>query len=630
MMVASAQRLAVAPAEGPEHTPAQQRASFLQQLRLRLGLQVCVAVALGTGAMAGIAIQERQWLSLSFVLVGLVLTAGAGVQMRRTRSVEGPTTLLLVWSFACVIFVSWTERGLAVSISPWPPLLVLYALFMLGPRHGRVFVAVAVLQAGVSLLLHRMGWNLPLSLVSSWDSGEAVLSAALAIGLVGMLGYVYERSQQRTLAGVEDALIASEHNERELDAMFDSAMAAICSIDPACRLVLHNRAFASMASARALAPRAGDALADVLGPAQWARWRPPIERALAGAGPALLEEPPEHEAAAYRETMIQPILVHGQVAAVTVFCRDITARKRAEAETRQLRQELVRVSRQAGMAAVASEVLHNAGNVLNHTGVSVAMLDQGVQALRTAPLSRAVALMEEHAGALDRFLRDDPGGRHLLELLGGLAQHFTQQQQEIEREIGSLQKSVEHLTRVIHAQQSHARSLGVLERVSVTELLDAVLHLQAPSWAELGIAVEREIAELPPLCIDRHRVMEILVNLVSNARQSLRESGELDPWLRIRAEPAGPERVRIHVEDNGRGISAEHREQLFRLGFTTRHDGSGIGLHSCANLVQQLGGSLWFRSDGPGRGAVFTVELPIAPPPAAPGGSRPDTLSPEE
>ncbi len=629
-MVASAQGLAGAPAEVPEHTPAQQRASFLQQMRLRVGLQVCVAVALGTTVIAGLAIQERQWSSLPFILVAIVLAVGASVQMRRTQAVEGPTTLLLVWSFASVIFVSWTERGLAASISPWPALMVLFALFMLGPRHGRIFVAVAVLQTGVSLLLHRMGWSLPLALVTSWDASETVLSAALAIGLVGMLGHMYERAQQRTLAGVEDALIASEHNERQLDALFDSAMAAICSIDPACRLVLHNRAFASMATAGALAPRAGDALADVLGPSQWARWRPPIERALAGAGPARFEEPPEHEAAAYRETMIQPILVHGQVAGVTVFCRDITERKRAEAERRQLHQELVRVSRQAGMASVAGEVLHNVGNVLSHTALSVAMLERDVQALRTGHLSRAVALMEEHAGGLERFLRDDARGQHLLEVLGGLAEHFTQQQREIEREIGSLHKSVEHLTRVIHAQQSHARSLGVLETVSVTELLDAVLHLQAPSWAELGIAVEREIAELPPLCIDRHRVMEILVNLISNARQSLRESGARDPRLCIRAEPAAPERVRIHIEDNGAGIAAEHREKLFRLGFTTKQDGSGIGLHSSANLIQQLGGSLSFRSDGPGRGAVFTVELPLAPPPAAPGGSRQDTVGPEE
>jgi PAS domain S-box-containing protein len=581
---------------------------------VRVSLQVSAVVALGLAVLAGLAIQGRAWAALLLLLVALTLTAGAMARIRRTQAIAGPTAVLLVWSFGSMLFASATERGLAVSISPWPALMALFALFMLGPRHGWIFVAAAVLQVGVSLLLHRSGWHLPVSLVPAWDAPDLVLSAAVAIGLIGLLGHVYESSQQRVLAEVEDALIASAHNERQLDAMFDSATAAICSIDPACRLVLHNRAFAALAASGARPPGAGDALASALGPARWARWQPHIERALTGAGPAHFEEPPGREAPGHREIVIQPIRVHGQVTGATVFCRDITERKRAEAEMRQLQQELVRASHQAGMAAVAGTVLHSAGNVLVSTGVSVAMIDRRVQELRAEPLARAVAILEEHAGALDRFVRDDPRGQRLLEVLGGLAEHFTLEQQALEQELDTLHKSVVHLTQVIDAQQRHARSMGVLETVPVAELVDAVLHLQVPSWAELGIAVERAIAELPPLRIDRHRVIEILIHLVSNARQSLRDSSQPAPRLCIRAEPAGPARVRIHVEDNGRGIAAEHRDQIFRLGFTTRPDGGGIGLHSSANMVQQLGGSLSFHSDGPGRGAVFTLELPLAAP----------------
>jgi signal transduction histidine kinase len=298
----------------------------------------------------------------------------------------------------------------------------------------------------------------------------------------------------------------------------------------------------------------------------------------------------------------------------------------------RLQENLVRVSREAGMAAVAGEVLHNAGNVLNSTGVSVAMLDQHVKNLRVGHLSRAVAMLEEHAGNLDAFLRDDPRGKPLFAFLRGLTAHFEQHQQQVGAEVSALQGSIEHLTRIVQAQRSHARSVGVLEVVSVDALLDAALDLQAPSWSELGITLERQLAALPRLRIDKHKVIEILVNLISNARQSLRESGRADKRVCIRTEPAGTsggvERVRIHVEDNGVGIDPANRAKLFRLGFTTKREGTGIGLHSSAITAQQLGGALTFHSDGPGQGATFTLELPVAPVTSARPAAAPSPPSP--
>jgi signal transduction histidine kinase len=282
------------------------------------------------------------------------------------------------------------------------------------------------------------------------------------------------------------------------------------------------------------------------------------------------------------------------------------------------------------MAAVAGEVLHNAGNVLNSTGVSVAMLERHLKGLRIGHLSRAVAMLKAQAGDLDAFLRDDPRGQRLLELLDGLVAHFEQQSQQLTTEVTSLRGNIQHLTRVIHAQQSHARSFGIQETVTAAALVDTALELQAPSWAELGITVERQLAELPPLHVDRHKVIEILVNLLGNARHALHHGGNADKRLRVRTEAVGspvePARVRIHVEDNGSGISPENQARIFRLGFTTRPEGSGIGLHSSANAARQLGGSLSFHSDGPGQGAVFTLELPVIaadPAPAWPGPAAP-------
>jgi signal transduction histidine kinase len=224
-----------------------------------------------------------------------------------------------------------------------------------------------------------------------------------------------------------------------------------------------------------------------------------------------------------------------------------------------------------------------------------------------------VALLEARRGELDAFLGQDARGRHLLGFLRGLADDFEQQKHQLASEVRALRESIEHLTHVIDAQRSHARAGGASEVVSVAALVDAALGLQVPSWEQIEVSVERRLADLPPLHTDKHRVIEILVNLVGNARDALRDSGRIEKRICIRAETAGPDRLRVDVEDNGVGIDPAQRDALFRLGFTTKHDGNGIGLHASAMAARQLGGSLSFRSDGPGQGAVFTLELPIAP-----------------
>jgi two-component system sensor kinase FixL len=615
--------LAPAPPSGPS-------ATFAQRMRVRVGSSLALLILFETAfLLAPQSAYQENW---PLVLLDLVTALIAGVAFylyRRKQSPTLPSLLLLSWMLAGIALVGAAADGLPMSTSAWTALLALLALYLLGPRHGSIFAGLAVLQIGSSFLVHQMGASLPAIGFAPANSWPSVLAYAGGVVMVIVLGYVYEIAQKRTLGELAGALATSERNERQLDAVVESTTAAICSLDRDLRLLTCNRAFAGMVSAQERpAPRPGDALDQILAGEQRARWQLHLGRVLAGDGPVTFEEaPPEGRDAPYRDTAMHPIVAGERVEGVTVFSRDITERKQAEAEMQRLHQELVRVSRQAGMAAVAGEILHNAGNVLNSTGVSVAMLERHVQGLRIGHLSRAVAMLKDQTGNLDAFLQSDPKGRRLPELLDGLIVHFEQQQRQLDAEVTSLRGNIEHLTRVIHAQRSHARSFGLHETVTADALIDSALELQGQSWSKLGIRVERELAALPPLHVDRHKVIEILVNLLGNARQSLHRSGNPDKRLRIRTEAVGtasePARVRIHVEDNGCGISPEHQARIFRLGFTTKEDGSGIGLHSSANAAGQLGGSLSFHSDGPGQGAVFTLELPVAgdPSPSAAGAA---------
>ena len=105
-------------------------------------------------------------------------------------------------------------------------------------------------------------------------------------------------------------------------------------------------------------------------------------------------------------------------------------------------------------------------------------------------------------------------------------------------------------------------------------------------------------------------VLQILLNLLRNAKRAIDDAGKPERLIRIRIRRYGDDRVRIEVTDSGVGLAPENATRIFAHGFTTKLDGHGFGLHSGALAARQLGGSLWAESDGPGLGATFTLELP--------------------
>jgi signal transduction histidine kinase len=119
---------------------------------------------------------------------------------------------------------------------------------------------------------------------------------------------------------------------------------------------------------------------------------------------------------------------------------------------------------------------------------------------------------------------------------------------------------------------------------------------------------------VPPLITEKHKVLQILVNLMRNAKYALDEGGRPEKLMRVRAELNGHGTVRISIIDDGVGIAPENLTRIFGHGFTTRKAGHGFGLHSGALAAKELGGTLIAQSDGPGCGANFTLELPLERP----------------
>lgn len=289
--------------------------------------------------------------------------------------------------------------------------------------------------------------------------------------------------------------------------------------------------------------------------------------------------------------------------------------RRVQERTRELQEaqaELMATARRAGMAQIAANVLHNVGNVLNSVNVSSELVRQRLQQSKAPGLARAVALLKEHAGDLGRFFTQDPKGRLLPGYLEQLAQALAAERQEVSDELGALARSVAHIRAVVDTQQDFAAAPALREPARLAELVDDALRMDATAFAQDGIVVDRHIGDLPPLPLDKVRLLLILVNLITNARQAMAANGARERRLKITARLLPGARLQLTVEDNGEGVVAANLTRIFTHGFTTRAGGHGFGLHSSALAATEMGGSLQVHSDGPGCGARFTLDLPAA------------------
>jgi signal transduction histidine kinase len=279
----------------------------------------------------------------------------------------------------------------------------------------------------------------------------------------------------------------------------------------------------------------------------------------------------------------------------------------------ELHRSLLEVSRQAGKAEIATSILHNVGNTLNSVTVSVGLVEERARALKISGVVGAARLLGENAGDPHAFLSSDSRGHKLPHYLRVLSEQLSQEQGALVKEVEALRGAVEHIQAVVRVQEENARPAGLLEQVPVRQLIEDALRLQRTSFEQAGIDVRAEYGQVPLLLVDRHHLLQILINLLSNARHALIESEQLDKQLTLRVGLFSPERLRIAVADNGAGILPEHLPRLFTQGFTTKKAGHGFGLHLSALAAQELGGSLTCQSEGKGHGATFTLELPLQP-----------------
>jgi len=311
-------------------------------------------------------------------------------------------------------------------------------------------------------------------------------------------------------------------------------------------------------------------------------------------------------------TTKMPLRNHaGQIVGTFGITKNISELKEAERQIAEVNKQLIEASHLAGMARIATNVLHNVGNVLNSVNVSAALILSRVRASKVPGLVRAVQLLEDHADDLGAFLASDPKGKVLPGYLRQLASALVTEQNDAVKELTALSKNVEHIKEIIAAQQAHAGASRLLEKVQIGDLVEDALRINEEALKRRQMVVEKEIADVPELMLDHGRILQILVNLINNAEQAMDGVTDREPRLTLRVDLTPAQRLRICVADNGVGIETQTLTQVFVHGFTTKKTGHGFGLHSAVIAAHEMGGTLTAYSDGPGTGAAFTLELPV-------------------
>lgn len=294
--------------------------------------------------------------------------------------------------------------------------------------------------------------------------------------------------------------------------------------------------------------------------------------------------------------------------------KEIQERIETQSKLEETHNQLLQVSRQAGMAEVATGVLHNVGNVLNSVSVSATVVCDRLRQSEVNDLQCAAAMLEGKNGQLAQFLIADPKGKLLPEYLAKASRLLVAERDELVAEMAGVVRHIEHIKEIVAMQQSYAKVFGVMEPVSPADLVQDALRMNVAALERHGVTVIRQFDEdVPPALVDRHKVLQILVNLLRNAKYALDEQEPAEKRLEIRVSRASEGSIAIAVRDNGVGIAQENLTRIFGHGFTTKRDGHGFGLHSGALAAKQMNGSLRVHSDGPGQGATFTLELPVAP-----------------
>ena len=314
----------------------------------------------------------------------------------------------------------------------------------------------------------------------------------------------------------------------------------------------------------------------------------------------------------YSEIVITSFPLNGEQVLHMVF-RDITERKETEDKLKETQKKLVETAHSAGMAEIATGVLHNIGNILNSVNISTEEIALILKGSKLKGFLKANQIVEANADDLGAFFTTHPKGRLIPGYFNSLGEAIQDEHTQMGEEITALSDKISVMRDVISTQQSYAKATLYTEDIAVVDVVEDALKLQLASLKKQGVKIRKQYDVEPVGNVPKVKLVHVLTNLFKNGKEAMSSNDEQNrpQYMDIAIKQPDKNTVEVRVSDNGCGIKQDNLDKIFNHGFTTKSDGHGFGLHTCANFMTEMGGSLSAESEGPGHGSVFIVRFPL-------------------
>ncbi len=292
---------------------------------------------------------------------------------------------------------------------------------------------------------------------------------------------------------------------------------------------------------------------------------------------------------------------------------NVDLERRVRERTEQLersQQELLERAHAAGMADIATSVLHNVGNILSSITTSSQLIRSSIEAPTMAAFSRANGLLSDNLDNLITFMEPEAKGPKLMQFYLELEKLFQRDYSKIQENLGSLMSKVDSIRDVIMAQQSFAAAGFRTEPMLLSNVVDDAISILDNSLSRHEIQLVKRYRPVPPVTVQKAKLTHTIINILRNAKEAMLKVAAGEKCITIEIDWDGTWSY-LRISDVGCGIAPENLDKVFTHGFTTKKNGHGFGLHSCANAMTEMGGCLRAVSSGPGRGATFVLQFPM-------------------
>lgn len=290
---------------------------------------------------------------------------------------------------------------------------------------------------------------------------------------------------------------------------------------------------------------------------------------------------------------------------------DITSLKEANEKLYSLQQKFLISAREAGMADIATNVLHNVENILNSINVSIVSIHEQLNNSIINDLQEVSRLLKQHKKTIADYISKDKNGKYIPEFISKIYEKLNSEKIIITNETKSLEVNLSHIRDIITLEQSLSTKMGLTEKTDIPELIKDVLMLTKTRYQATKIQIVTDFSPIKTVIIDREKLFYVLTSLVINAIDSVLESNNHNKKIILRLKQKNDRCFMIQINDTGVGIKHENLKKIFSYEFTTKTRGHGFGLHTSVNYIEELSGSISAESEGENKGATFTLVLPF-------------------